>query len=99
MSGKGMAPTKGYNHSAYHANYDRIFRKETMITTAHPFTQTNPVRINPQPPAGYRILEYPSGNLLSVDIEDQEVLMDRDQAVALLAILTVAVPAMEGGAK
>jgi hypothetical protein len=25
-AGKGMAPTKGYNHPAYRANYDRIFR-------------------------------------------------------------------------
>ncbi len=25
-NGKGMAPTKGYNHPAYRANYDRIFR-------------------------------------------------------------------------
>jgi hypothetical protein len=55
-------------------------------TTAHPFAP---------PKAPYRILEYPSGNLLAVDIEDGEVLMDKDQAITLLRILQLAVPELE----
>lgn len=47
----------------------------------------------PNPPP-YRILEYSTGDLLSVDIEEQEVLMDREQAIALLEILKMAVPEM-----
>ena len=56
-------------------------------TTAHPFP--------PAEKAPYRILEYPSGNLLAVDLEDGEVLMDKDQAIALLRILQLAVPELD----
>ena len=58
-------------------------------TTAHPFP---PAEKEP-----YRILEYPSGNLLSVDLEDGEVLMDRDQAIELLRVLQLAVPELMKG--
>lgn len=53
--------------------------------TDHPFP--------PNPP--YRILAYPSGDLLAVELEGGQVLMDLDQAKELLRILTVAVPVME----
>jgi len=64
-------------------------------TTTHPFANNphapyyNPA---PAPKESYRILDYPSGNLLSVDIGDGDVLMDRDQAIELLRILQLAVP-------
>lgn len=58
-------------------------------TTTHPF----PPADAPNPP--YRILDYPSGNLLSVDIGDGDVLMDRDQAIELLRILQLAVPELD----
>ena len=56
-------------------------------TTTHPFTDDR-----------YRILAYPSGDLLAVELEGGQVLMDLDQAKELLSILTVAVPAMAGEA-
>lgn len=66
-------------------------------TTTHPFANNphapyyNPA---PAPKEPYRILDYPSGSLLSVDIGDGDVLMDRDQAIELLEILRQAVPAL-----
>lgn len=64
-----------------------------MKTTTHPFPPLpdldNPA---PAPNPPYRILDYPSGSLLSVDIGDGDVLMDKDQAIELLRILQLAVP-------
>lgn len=63
-------------------------------TTTHPY-----VLPDAQAPAEmkspYRILDYPSGNLLAVEIEGGEVLMDRDQAVELLRVLQLAVPELD----
>ena len=63
-----------------------------MKTTAHPYALTGGCAPPEPEKPPYRILEYPSGNLLSVDLEDGEVLMDRDQAIELLRVLQLAVP-------
>ena len=63
-----------------------------MKTTAHPYALTGGCAPPEPEKPPYRILEYPSGNLLSVDIGDGDVLMDRDQAIELLRVLQLAVP-------
>lgn len=73
-----------------------------MKTTAHPFPDHNNPHApfyNPAPAPNppYRILDYPSGSLLSVDIGDGDVLMDRDQAIELLRVLQLAVPELMKG--
>ena len=65
-----------------------------MKTTAHPYALTGGCAPPEPEKPPYRIIEYPSGNLLSVDIGDGDVLMDRDQAIELLEILRQAVPAL-----
>ena len=65
-----------------------------MKTTAHPYALTGGCAPPEPEKPPYRILEYPSGNLLAVDLEDGEVLMDKDQAIALLRVLQLAVPAL-----
>ena len=68
-----------------------------MKTTAHPYALTGGCAPPEPEKPPYRILEYPSGNLLSVDLEDGEVLMDRDQAIELLRVLQLAVPELMKG--
>lgn len=65
-------------------------------TTTHPYVLPDAqAPAETKPP--YRILDYPSGSLLSVDIGDGDVLMDRDQAIELLRVLQLAVPELMKG--
>lgn len=64
-------------------------------TTTHPYVMPDAQAPAENPP--YRILDYPSGNLLSVDIGDGDVLMDKDQAIELLRVLQLAVPELMKG--
>ena len=63
-----------------------------MKTTAHPYALTGGCAPPEPEKPPYRIIDFPSGNLLSVDIGDGDVLMDRDQAIELLRVLQLAVP-------